>query len=131
MKILTWNLPIKTISEMNQSEHWTKKHKRHKQQQEILRLLIQNNIGLVQLPCHIKLTRLSPRQLDPDNLPPALKYIQDELAEMLTGKGGFYITKKGKVKAIKGHADNDKRMTWEYTQEKSARIGVRITIQYE
>ena len=33
MKKITWNLRIKTVSEANCTQHWTKKSKRHKLQQ--------------------------------------------------------------------------------------------------
>ena len=129
MKV-TWVLPIKTQSEMNCSEHWTKKHKRHKQQQFFVRSLFRHESAEIKLPCRIKLTRLGPRFLDPDNLPPSMKYIQDEIAEILTGKGGFYVTRRGHIKSIKGHADNDKRLSWEYAQEKYTKQAVRIEFSF-
>lgn len=130
MHCVTWILPIKTVSEINCSEHWSKKHKRHKLQQFFVRQLFIHEATEITLPCEIKLTRLSPRQMDCDNLPTSMKYIKDEIAEHLTGKGGYYITKKGHVKAIKGHADNDKRITWSYHQEKYKILAVKIEIRF-
>ncbi len=131
MPCVTWILPIKTISEMNCSEHWTKKSKRHKQQQFFVRQLFISEPQEIKLPCLIKLIRLAPKLLDCDNLPPSLKYVKDEIAEHLTGKGGYYQTKKGQVRAIKGHADGDKRLSWEYAQEKYTKQAVRIEIIFE
>lgn len=130
-KTITWILPIKTVSEINCSQHWTKKHKRHKQQQFFVRCLFRKETNEIKLPCAIKLTRLSPKLLDPDNMPTSMKYVQDEIAEQLTGKGGFYVTKSGKVRSIKGHADGDKRLSWSYDQEKYPMQAVKIEISYD
>ena len=131
MTKITWILPIKTVSEINCTEHWTKKHKRHKQQQFFVRQLFKHEAIEISLPCHVKLTRLAPRMIDSDNMPTSIKFVQDEIAELLTGKGGFYVTKKGLIKAIKGHAESDKRITWEYAQEKYKTQAVRIEISFE
>ena len=111
---------LKTVSEANATgEHWTAKSKRHKAQK--LRVLIElmNNRVKVQLPCIIKLSRLSPRLLDSDNLQSAFKHIRDQIAE--------YIFPE--IKGI-GRADDDKRLTWVYDQEKSKIQKVRIQIYF-
>lgn len=131
MPCITWILPIKTVSEMNCSEHWSKKSKRHKQQQFFVRQLFKHETNKINLPCKITLTRLAPRMLDDDNMPTSMKYIQDEVAEQLTGKGGYYITRNGHRKAIKGHADGDKRLSWVYAQEKAKTQGVRLEFEFE
>ena len=130
MKI-EWELPIKTVSEMNCSEHWTAKAKRHKQQQFFVRLSYKKHVNEIKLPCSITLTRLASRFLDSDNLPASMKFLRDELSECIfPEKGGFYMTKTGKMKAKKGHGDNDPRVIWLYGQEKSKRQGVRIEIEF-
>ena len=131
MTNITWTLPIRTVSEINCSQHWTKKQVRHKQQQFFVRALFRHEGREITLPCTVKLTRLSPRTMDDDNLPTSMKYIRDEIAEQLTGKGGFYVTRAGLRKSIKGHADNDKRIHWEYAQEKAKTHGVRSEISFD
>jgi hypothetical protein len=116
-KIIEWNLPIQTVSEANRGgEHWSKKHKRHKHQHTLIWLAFRN-IKEVPLPCHVKMTRISPRMLDADdNLPMSFKYIKDKIASEITG-----------IKQV-GKADSDERITWEYSQEKGKPQSVRIEI---
>lgn len=114
----SWQLPIKTVSEANCSQHWTIKHKRHKGQKRIIALWASaNNIKATSLPCTITLTRLAPLMLDEgDNLPCSMKYLRDYIAgEILPGLAA-------------GRADGDKRITWRYAQEKSAILALRIEI---
>lgn len=87
----------------------------------------------IELPCTIKFIRLGPRFMDEeDNLRMAFKWIKDEVGACLfPDKVATYITKKGKVQENKGHADSDKRVTWEYGQEKASRLGIRIEISFD
>ena len=131
MPRLTLTLPIRTVSEANCSEHWHKKAVRHTQQQWAIRLLFATNMPDIKLPCTVKLIRLAHRVLDSDNLQMSMKFIRDELAEILTGTVPKYSrTKKGKLRAIKGHSDSDPRITWQYGQEKSKEMGIRIEISW-
>ena len=61
-------------------------------------------------PLRVTLTRLSPRQLDSDNLAAALKNIRDGVAEFL------------------GVDDAAVLVEWHYWQEKSDRHGVRVQL---
>lgn len=127
-----FEVPIKTISEANCSEHWTKKAKRRKQQHFFVRHAFQLYAKNVQLPCIVTLTRLSSRMLDDDNLTMAFKGIRDELAECLIPESRkSYLTQKGTCKEIKGRADGDSRITWRYGQEKHSKQGIRVTIEWE
>ena len=103
---LSVKLPIRTVSEGNlSSEHWTKKHRRHKNQKEAVKYAMTSKMNADMLPCIIKLTRIAPRQLDShDNLPMAFKFILDTLASLLVPG-----------KAI-GQADSDNRIGVEYEQ---------------
>ena len=74
------------------------------------------NTESIPLPCHIKLTRLSSRSLDDDNLLFAFKSIRDYIADKLIP--GLQI----------GRADGDKRITWEYAQETEKKQAVKIEI---
>ncbi len=105
-KSLVLRLPIRTISEANSFEHWTKKHKRHTMQRQAVALALNAHKGEIKLPCHIKLTRLAPRKLDRwDNLPMSMKYILDACCAIITGD------------FRPGRADDDKRITVSYDQE--------------
>lgn len=127
---ISWELAIATVSEANTSEHWSKKSKRHKQQQWLVRLSFDKYVADMPLPCIVTLTRLSHRMIDSDNNVSAFKYIRDELSEcLIPAKRGHYISKKGKVVPIKGRADSDERITWVYAQEKSKVMGIRIAIE--
>lgn len=131
MTKLAWEIPIKTVSEANISEHWTKRAKRRKQQAFLVRHVLAKHKEDITLPCHITLTRLSPKDLDTDNLPVSMKSITDEIADILVPeKGGYYKTKKGRIKALRGHSDSDKRLSWTFGQEKYKTKAVRIEIDF-
>lgn len=106
-RVVFWQLPIKTASEANSSEHWTVKAKRHKLQKRWVKTFFLRERPQISLPARVVLTRVAPRQLDSqDNLPASLKYVVDAIAEQLTGN------------FVPGRADSDKRMSWEYKQQK-------------
>jgi len=132
MTKISWELPINTVSEANCSQHWRAKNKRHQQQQTFVRLSYIANVKEITLPCTITLTRLSSRFLDgEENLPMSFKWIKDELgACMFPEKVVHYVSKSGKIKENKGHADSDPRVIWEYGQEKSKLKGIRIEIEF-
>jgi len=80
--IVNWQLPIKTASESNSSEHWTVKRKRHKIQQGWVNMVFLQDKPIVEIPCNIVVTRIAPRSLDShDNLPMSLKWICDSIAD--------------------------------------------------
>ena len=113
-KKFEWVIPMKIISEANTHEHWTKSSKRHKMQQFLVRCEFRHHEMKVQLPCNIKLTRLSARFLDSDNLQIAFKWIRDQIADcILPG-------------LAKGRADDDKRISWQYCQEAADSQGIKI-----
>ena len=94
-------LPIKTSNPTNGSHgHWSKQARIRKAQRAETRLHLRNLIA-VQFPVVIELTRIAPRELDDDNLRPALKSIRD-----------------GVTDALGLTDDRDKRLTWEYGQRK-------------
>jgi len=108
-----WLLPIRLVSEGNIHEHWTKKHKRHKQQQILINSMANTTIRPI-LPVLVILTRISPRKLDDDNLQYAFKSLRDYIADYL-------------IPGLKlGRADNDPRITWQYKQQKGKPHAVKI-----
>ena len=110
MSRIIWEVPIKTVSEANSSEHWTVSRKRHRTQQFFIRALFHGLKHSIQLPCKITLTRLNSRLLDEkDNLPMSFKWISDEISECLIPEKRKFYVKNGKAIPIKGRADDDKR----------------------
>jgi hypothetical protein len=116
-KIIEWTLPIITVSEANSRENWRKKHNRHKSQKTEISAYCRAECKNIELPCHVKLTRLSARFLDKDdNLPMAFKYIKDQIAsELIPGKAA-------------GRADDDSRLSWSFDQQKSKDNSIMIEI---
>lgn len=106
-KIVEWHIPLRTVSEANTHEHWTKKKKRHDAQKRAIRLFYRNNNIHIPLPIHIKLTRIAPKKLDVfDNLPMSFKWIADAICGLL-------------VPGLKdGRADDDERITLSCDQER-------------
>lgn len=123
-------LPIETVSEANSSEHWTAKSKRHKLQQLLIRVWFSKLREVPALPVVVTLVRLSSRELDGDNLQISMKYLRDELSELLIPhKAKTALAASGKRYKLKGRQDMDKRIKWLYGQEKSKFKGVRIRIE--
>jgi hypothetical protein len=130
--MVRWILPLRTVSEANSSEHWSKKARRHRMQHYFVRLSYNKNVPCMHLPCKATLTRLAPRQLDTDNLLTSMKYIRDELSECILGiEKKIYRTAKGKFKSICGHNDSDPRISWHYDQRKSKTYGIEITLEFQ
>jgi hypothetical protein len=116
-KMAEWHIPVVTVSEANRSsEHWTKKHKRHNAQKLQVRSAFNEHMPKIKLPCRVKMTRISPRSLDFDNLVSSFKWIRDEVGAKLTGNN------------IPGRGDGDERITWEYAQEKGKSQAIRLEI---
>jgi hypothetical protein len=127
---IVWNIAIRTVSEANKKEHWTKSSKRHQMQQWFIRRQFLVDERKVMLPCTIRLVRLATRFLDKeDNLPMAFKWIRDEISECIFPEKRIqYVDGDGKLRSLKGRADDSPLIKWEYDQEKSTRMGIRIEI---
>lgn len=100
MKI-DFQIPVRTISEMNDRSHWAVRLKRKKEQQAETALAFRRNVRRedIEFPCVIRLIRIAPKALDVDNLASSGKFIQDQLAKEL------------------GIDDGDiTKVTWEYGQ---------------
>jgi len=110
-------LSLRTVSEANSTEHWRTKNKRHIVQKTYVNSSFLNDQFSCPMPCVVKITRIAPRMLDDhDNLRVSVKWIADQIAVNLT-----------KV-VTPGRADDDKRITWQYCQEKRGvrEYGVKI-----
>lgn len=119
-KKVTIILPVRTVSELNCSDHWTKKHKRHRLQQKTVALVLNPIHDKIPVPCHIHLTRYAPRKLDKhDNLPGSMKYILDACAAIITGD------------FRPGRADDDERISISYDQTYSSQYAVKAEFTFE
>lgn len=106
-------LPIRTVSETNQREHWSRRHKRRRAQRLTVALtmtpLVVGLRGFVGL--NVMLTRIAPRELDDDNLRGALKAVRDGVADAL------------------GIDDGDRRVTWLYGQGRGTPRAYGVEVQ--
>ena len=109
---------FKIASSANLSEHWKNKHKRNKKY-ELLLLSIKKEIQKCTIPCVITFIRISPRQLDYDNLCYAFKKITDIICSYLIPD------------LAPGRADGDPRIKIIYQQRKGKpkehSLHIRIT----
>lgn len=122
-------IELKTVSEANCSQHWLAKFRRHRSQQRIVQLGMQSHTGKIPLPCTVRLTRMAPGTLDTDNLQSAFKWIRDEVSEILIPeKKKCFVTEEGRMRILKGRADDDPRITWVYDQKRSKIYAVLIEI---
>jgi hypothetical protein len=104
---VSFTVPIKILSEANNSDHWAKKKARKDAIRNSIKLrwLLIGSVE-IELPCVIKLTRVAPRNLDYDNLVYSLRSVTNIIAELiLPGLAA-------------GRADGDKRLKFEYLQRK-------------
>lgn len=128
-----FELPIKTVSEANSTEHWTKKSKRHKEQAFFVRMAYLQYIGQVTLPVTITMTRCAPRELDKqDNLPMSFKWIVDELSDLVFRDRvtKTCVSKTGRTVETRGRNDSDSRIIWVYKQEKRKQMAVIIEFEF-
>ena len=106
--ILISTIPMVTVSEANTKEHWSISSKRHKRQKLLVRLALNGHVCQLQSPYHVTIVRHAPGTLDiHDNLPTALKWIVDGIADMLLPGQAV------------GRADSDPRISWHFNQTRS------------
>ena len=102
-----FTIPVRTVSEANQRDHWAKRARRVKEQRglsAILTVIALENINFTRKHkwC-IALTRVSPGTLDDDNLRSSMKAVRDGIADAF------------------GWDDRDPRLVWEYDQRHEGR----------
>lgn len=110
------SLPIKLCNPINHGTHWSKTLKQKKQQQHLVKSHL-NTHPIPQIPCIVTLTRIAPRKLDDDNLPPCFKWIRDTIADHLIPG------------LAPGRADSDPKIKWEYAQLKGDPHQYAVEIQ--
>jgi len=114
------DIELVTVSEANQSEHWSVKHKRHKKQKEAIQWsLWKDKVPLLVdgQKCSLTFCRIAPRKLDSDNLVSCFKAIRDAVCDYL--RPGFKP----------GRADSDAIFTFDYKQLKSEPYDNRVQIE--
>lgn len=99
----TVTLPIRTVSEANQREHWGKKAVRAKRQRfATATLLFSAFRAAPRPPDSITLTRIAPRSLDSDNLAGSFKAVRDGIQDWCGVNDRdlvfVYAQRKGKAK---------------------------------
>lgn len=114
-------IPIVTQSEANSREHWAKKATRAKLQRTAVWVHLYPHRGALPLPCVVRLVRVSPRDLDDDNLRMALKAVRDEVAVQV----GLPVNARGQAD------DRDPRVTWEYSQQRGGRGERAVVVEIE
>ena len=110
-------MPIKTVSEPNNRDHWRTKADRSYYQRIAARFYVVSHIWRrpLPLPLRITLTRIGPRSLDSDNLAAALKAVRDGVMDGL------------------GHssdADSDS-LQWVYDQRRGASGEFAVEVKVE
>ncbi len=111
---ISLRIPIATVSEANQREHWAAKARRVKNQRGAVRVYLKPKLTGLRLPLVVKLVRLAPRRLDDDNLRGAFKAVRDEIAALLGVNDGGDLVK------------------WEYEQRKDPKaLAPAILIEIE
>lgn len=102
---LQFSMPMRVDSETNAREHWSKKYRRKKKQQDWLltawleAIIAEETQWPIKFPCIVRLTRIGPKNLDSDNLVESFKAIRDAIAWTMDID------------------DGDERIKWEYAQE--------------
>lgn len=113
------DLPLQTKSEANCFEPWQVKHRRRREQQAAVSLVLRPHRDKILMPCNVMLTRFAPDKLDAfDNLPMSFKYIVDAICAIITGD------------YRPGRADSNEGISIRCGQEKSNAYGIRIEITW-
>jgi hypothetical protein len=117
---ISFTVPIRTVSEANNSDHWSVKRKRRRDNEFFVSQYFNTNTQSkkVSLPCRVILTRIAPLELDYDNLVFSFKGIRDCIADKLIPD------------LAAGRADGDRRISWDYSQEKGSpgQYAIRVDI---
>jgi hypothetical protein len=109
--VITILIPLYTPNPTRGGQWLRYETPKRRQEQRGTTLALLSRHPLPVLPLVVTLTRLSPGELDDDNLRPALKSVRDGVADALDVD------------------DRDKRVRWEYYQRKQKAWGVEIRIE--
>jgi hypothetical protein len=117
--MLSVTVPIQTVSEMNRRDHWAKRHRRARDQKDLVTLMLRTakfDRKRLVAPFVVKMTRLAPGAIkDSDNLAAATKAARDAIAAFL-GVDDADLLGTGQVR-------------WIVAQERGKAYGLRIEIE--
>ena len=117
--ILVLTVPIKTVSEMNQREHWSSRNARRRSQKLAVWAAIESARGRRErvpgLPATVVLTRIAPRLIDSDNAVSAMKAVRDGVA------CAYRVDDR----------DSDETLRWEYAQRIGKPMEYAVEIRIE
>ncbi len=99
--LLAFIVPVRTVSETNMREHWSRRHRRASHQRFVARCVAGHDWRQRWDACTVHLTRIAPRRLDAGNNAASMKAVQDGICDAL------------------GIDDGDPRIGWEYHQRKA------------
>lgn len=114
VKSFLLDLPIRTVSALNERGHWRVRHRRGRAERKEIEIEWRRGMGKlkIELPCTVTFTRIGPRMLDGDNLQGSFKAARDQVAEML------------------GASDSPSSpINWEYRQEPGKFYRILIAVQ--
>jgi hypothetical protein len=106
-------LPVRTISLLNEREHWSKRAARAAEHRALAHMLVKPRAARLELPVRVMLTRVAPCALDDDNLRGALKATRDGVADAL------------------GVDDRTPLVTWVYHQRRGCVREYAVVIEIE
>lgn len=122
---LAYSVPVKTVSEANQRDHWAKKASRTKSLRQAGHLhtmaAVAKHFGRTASPdrvladhdsVEILLTRVAPGQLDDDNLASSLKAFRDGVADAFQSD------------------DKNPKISWKYAQVRGKTYSVEVTLTW-
>ncbi len=104
------DLPIRTVNESNNRDHWRVRAKRNASNRFASEMLCTKWLQKIS-DGTVRLTRIGPGVLDDDGVVSALKAVRDGIAEWL------------------GIDDGDPRIRYEYAQEQRRAYGVRVELR--
>lgn len=110
--VISFVIPVVTVSETNRHEHWRHRSRRAANQRFLACTCTQYAIaGMAMSIVAIRLFRIGKRRLDTGNVAAALKHVQDGVCDAL------------------GVNDGDERISWEYGQATSPLPHVLVEIR--
>jgi len=115
--LLSVTVPVQLVSEANRRDHWAAKHRRTKDQKDIVLLMLRTarvvDRSAMRPPYVVRITRVSPRPLrDSDNLVSSCKAVRDAVAFYL-GVDDADLLGRGDVRWVieqEGGSDNEVRI---------------------
>lgn len=108
--MISLTLPIRTVSEANARGHWSTKAKRAKGQRGTAAVVLRAKAPKLEPLLVVRLTRVSPGELDDDNLRTAMKATRDGVADWLRID------------------DRSPLVLWDYAQERGKDYAVRVEV---